>query len=124
MNNEAINKGVNEIDGECVHKEVCSLLHTAWRHSRKTKEEIEKEFRLTCKHYLPENKYKKYGNWIEEPFESLLPVAYDIEGNLILHKYVRYRCSICGRTVKEIEPYCHCGAEMLLDKEKGAPSND
>lgn len=25
-----------------------------------------------------------------------------------------YTCSICGRTEKEKEPYCHCGAKMDL----------
>lgn len=25
---------------------------------------------------------------------------------------IRYRCSVCGRTVCKKEPYCHCGAKM------------
>jgi hypothetical protein len=104
---------------KCLHEEVCELLSIATKlYKNKTKKELESELQLDCEYYLPETNYKKIGKWVEEPFESLLPVTYDIQGNLILHKYIRYRCSICGRTVKEIEPYCHCGAEMLLNKEK------
>lgn len=25
---------------------------------------------------------------------------------------IRYKCSVCGRTVSKKEPYCHCGAKM------------
>ena len=25
---------------------------------------------------------------------------------------VEYKCSVCGRTEKQEEPYCHCGAKM------------
>lgn len=27
---------------------------------------------------------------------------------------IRYKCSICGRSVSKKEPYCHCGARMDL----------
>lgn len=52
------------------------------------------------------------GEWIEEEFESYIPVEVDITGNLVVHKHTIYRCSICGRTEPQKEPYCHCGAKM------------
>lgn len=53
-----------------------------------------------------------HGEWVEEEFESYIPVEVDITGNLVVHKHTIYRCSICGRTEHQKEPYCHCGAKM------------
>jgi hypothetical protein len=53
-----------------------------------------------------------YGRWVEEEFESYIPVEVDITGNLVVHKHTIYKCSICGRTEPQKEPYCHCGAKM------------
>lgn len=52
------------------------------------------------------------GQWLEEKKQTLLPVEYDNVGEPILHDYVMYRCDRCGRTCKQKEPYCHCGAKM------------
>lgn len=54
----------------------------------------------------------RYGEWIEEEFESYIPVEVDITGNLVVHKHTIYKCSICSRTEPQKEPYCHCGAKM------------
>ena len=53
-----------------------------------------------------------HGRWLEEKRQTLLPVEYDDVGEPILHDYVVYRCDRCGRTCKQEEPYCHCGARM------------
>ena len=53
-----------------------------------------------------------HGRWLEEKGQTLLPVEYDDVGKPILHDYVVYRCDRCGRTCKQKEPYCHCGAKM------------
>lgn len=53
-----------------------------------------------------------HGRWLEEKKQTLLPVEYDDVGKPILHDYVVYRCDRCGRTCKQKEPYCHCGAKM------------
>jgi hypothetical protein len=53
-----------------------------------------------------------HGRWMEEKRQTLLPVEYDDVGEPILHDYVVYRCDRCGRTCKQKEPYCHCGAKM------------
>ena len=53
-----------------------------------------------------------HGRWLEEKRQTLLPVEYDDAGDPILHDYVVYRCDRCGRTCKQKEPYCHCGAKM------------
>lgn len=53
-----------------------------------------------------------HGRWMEEKRQTLLPVEYDDAGEPILHDYVVYRCDRCGRTCKQKEQYCHCGAKM------------
>lgn len=53
-----------------------------------------------------------HGRWLEEKRQTLLPVEYDDADEPILHDYVVYRCDRCGRTCKQKEPYCHCGAKM------------
>lgn len=53
-----------------------------------------------------------HGRWMEEKGQTLLPVEYDDVGEPILHDYVVYRFDRCGRTCKQKEPYCHCGAKM------------
>lgn len=52
------------------------------------------------------------GEWLEEPFESMIPATFDEEGRLVIHQYIAYRCSICGRKEHIKEPYCNCGAKM------------
>lgn len=56
-----------------------------------------------------------HANWIKNEFESLIPYEEDENGNPVMHKYTNYKCSICGRTEKEKEPYCNCGAKMDLE---------
>lgn len=53
-----------------------------------------------------------HGRWVEEEFESYIPVEVDITGNLVVHKHTIYKCNICGRTEHQKELYCHCGAKM------------
>ena len=53
-----------------------------------------------------------HGRWLEEKRQTLLPVEYDDAGEPILHDYVVCRCDRCGRTCKQKEQYCHCGAKM------------
>ena len=53
-----------------------------------------------------------HGRWLEEKRQTLLHVEYDDAGEPLLHDYVVYRCYRCGRTCKQKEPYCHCGAKM------------
>lgn len=36
------------------------------------------------------------GEWKEYKFQSIIPVHYDENGNLITHEYVGYKCSRCG----------------------------
>lgn len=53
-----------------------------------------------------------HAKWIENHHESYIPVEYDENDDLVVHKYLTYKCSICGRTEKNKEPYCNCGAKM------------
>lgn len=52
------------------------------------------------------------GKWIEEQGQTFIPVEYDEFDNPILHDYILYRCSQCGRIENKKEPYCNCGADM------------
>ena len=57
----------------------------------------------------------RHGRWAPEIHHTYLPVEYDDAGGPILHEYISYRCSLCGREEAKEELYCHCGARM--DKE-------
>ena len=37
-----------------------------------------------------------HGKWIENYHESYIPVEYDENGDLVVHKYLTYKCSVCG----------------------------
>lgn len=52
------------------------------------------------------------GEWIKERRQTYIPVEYDEQGEVILHDFVVYRCSICGRENTKEEPFCNCGAPM------------
>ena len=52
------------------------------------------------------------GKWIEEQGQTFIPVEYDEFDNPVLHDYILYRCSQCGRIENKKEPYCNCGADM------------
>lgn len=52
------------------------------------------------------------GEWIKERRQTYIPVGYDEQGEVILHDFVVYRCSICGRENTKEEPFCNCGAPM------------
>ena len=54
----------------------------------------------------------RHGRWIPEIHHTYIPVAYDQNGEPILHEYTSFRCSLCGREEPKEEPYCHCGARM------------
>lgn len=54
----------------------------------------------------------RHGRWIEEHGETFIPIEYDTNGEPILHNYVGYHCSLCGRYEPVQEPYCNCGALM------------
>jgi len=74
--------------------------------------------KIDCKHCVAEQLYDAgyrkqiEGEWLEEPFESMIPATFDEEGRLVIHQYIAYRCSICGRNEHVKEPYCNCGAKM------------
>lgn len=52
------------------------------------------------------------GKWIKELRQTYIPVEYDEQGEVILHDFVVYHCSICGRENTKEEPFCNCGAPM------------
>lgn len=54
------------------------------------------------------------GEWKEFEFESIIPEEYDENDNIILHKYINYKCSICGYiTGNKQTDYCaECGTKM------------
>ena len=54
----------------------------------------------------------RYGEWLEQTRETLIPVEYDSNGDPILHKVIYYKCNLCGRIEGKKEPYCNCGAKM------------
>ena len=54
----------------------------------------------------------RHGEWVEQIKETLIPVEYDSNGDLILHKVIQYQCNLCGRIEGKKEPYCNCGANM------------
>lgn len=63
----------------------------------------------------------RHGRWAPEIHHTYLPVEYDDAGGPILHEYISYRCSLCGREEAKEELYCHCGARM--DKEEEHETN-
>lgn len=46
-----------------------------------------------------------HGKWIEDYVYASDP-----------HDRLRYKCSVCGRTEEDKEPYCNCGAKMDGDR--------
>ena len=56
-----------------------------------------------------------HGKWIEHEFESIIPYQEDENGDVVMHKYISYKCNLCGRTESKQEPYCNCGAKMNLE---------
>lgn len=56
-----------------------------------------------------------HGKWIEHEFESIIPYQEDENGDVVMHKYISYKCNLCGRTESKPEPYCNCGAKMDLE---------
>lgn len=53
-----------------------------------------------------------HAHWVAETYGTYIPVEYDENGDLVVHKYTRYKCSVCGRIEREEEAYCNCGAYM------------
>ena len=51
------------------------------------------------------------GRWIQEIHTGLIGDTNEYNDTYF------FRCSICGRTVFEKEPYCHCGADMRGEEE-------
>ena len=58
-----------------------------------------------------------HGVWLPYEHKSGIPVEFDEDDNWITHTYILNQCSICGRTEREKQPYCHCGAKMDGDKD-------
>lgn len=56
-------------------------------------------------------------NWEEYEFESIIPVGYDENGEIVIHKYIGYKCSKCGcRKGNRRDNYCaNCGIKMKVD---------
>lgn len=55
--------------------------------------------------------------WKEYKFQSIVPVHYDENGNIITHEYMGYKCSRCGyENGNKKSNYCpDCGAKMRMD---------
>ena len=58
-----------------------------------------------------------HAEWLEAPFEPIWPGDFYADGNFVVHTYMAWKCSRCGRRISEKqhpnkEPYCHCGAKM------------
>lgn len=51
------------------------------------------------------------GRWVQEIHTGLIGDTNEYNDTYF------FRCSICGRTVFEKEPYCHCGADMRGEEE-------
>ena len=62
--------------------------------------------------YIEHSVPQAHAKWVKEPYQTLIPVEYDKDGEPILHDHIAYRCSICGRKEGTKEPYCNCGARM------------
>lgn len=60
----------------------------------------------------------RHGRWIPKINHTYIPVEYDENGIPVLHEYISYRCSLCGREETKEEPYCHCGARMDKEDDK------
>lgn len=71
-------------------------------------------FALSALHPVSRERIEKVwkGEWIKERRQTYIPVEYDEQGEVILHDFVVYRCSICGRENTKEEPFCNCGAPM------------
>ncbi len=52
------------------------------------------------------------GRWVQEIHTGLIGDTNEYNDTYF------FRCSICGRTVFEKEPYCHCGADMRDGEEE------
>lgn len=91
---------------KCIHGENCC--------DRKCYDEGDERALTYCAYFLDKSDYVKRerGEWIEETFETLIPVEFDENDEPILHKHIRYKCSVCGRKERYKEPFCHCGADM------------
>ena len=66
----------------------------------------------------------RHGRWAPEIHHTYLPVEYDDAGGPILHEYISYRCSLCGREEAKEELYCHCGARMDKEDEHDKYASD
>jgi len=71
------------------------------------------------------------GKWIKELRQTYIPVEYDEQGEVILHDFVVYHCSICGRENTKEEPICNCGApltdeavEMVMERLEALHETD
>ena len=40
-----------------------------------------------------------HGEWLDSPFESIWPGDFDEHGDFIVHTYMAYKCSRCGREI-------------------------
>lgn len=89
---------------ECVHYDVCYYIEHYGR-------EIETD--KPCKQFKSADVVEVvHGEWIEETFESIIPVEIDMFGNVTMKTYTINKCSLCGRKEHDKELYCNCGAKM------------
>ena len=90
-----------------------------WKGIHQTQQEERKEFLEILKSAPSADVTPvRHGRWIEEHGETFIPIEYDTNGEPILHNYVGYHCSLCGRYEPVQEPYCNCGA-LMDGKEDG-----
>ena len=72
-----------------------------------------KENAIDCIKAAPEEDVEPvtHGYWIEQA-DIVYDHLYEIPPYLMV---CGYKCSVCGRYEKKIEPYCNCGAKMDLE---------
>lgn len=54
-------------------------------------------------------------SWKEFTFQSMIPVQYDENNNVIIHEYINYKCNQCGyKNGDRKTNYCpNCGRKMV-----------
>ena len=112
---EAIKKLLEENcgygDGDCDRCKFKCEIYMAIEALRQV-EELEAEIDVLNWTIEKLSKKRPKGRWIQEIHTGLIG-----ETNEYNDTYF-FRCSICGRTVFEKEPYCHCGADMRDGEEE------
>ena len=85
---------------ECFHYKICKIVY------RNGDDRVLKN--SPCEYFKNKADYEKikHGKWLNN-IEKVSTPAGTTKGFA-----VGYKCSLCGRTEINIEPYCNCGAKM------------